>query len=53
LLALREIERRLGLADRLAGCLRDPRMPEKVVHLIDKAVAQILRQANAPGSSRG
>ena len=31
LLALREIERRLGLADRLAGCLRDPRMPEKVV----------------------
>src|ERR1700739_618720 len=32
LLALREIERRLGLADRLAGCLRDPRMPEKVVH---------------------
>ena len=23
LLALREIERRLGLADRLAGCLRD------------------------------
>src|ERR1700745_524714 len=31
LLALREIERRLGLADRLAGCLRDPRMPEKVL----------------------
>src|SRR5437762_13423072 len=32
LLALREIERRLGLADRLAGCLREPGMPEKVVH---------------------
>src|SRR5437016_3588973 len=32
LLALREIERRLGLADRLAGCLNDPRTPEKVVH---------------------
>ena len=29
LLALREIERRLGLAERLAGCLKDPRMPEK------------------------
>jgi len=28
---LREIERRLGLADRLAGCLKDPRMPEKVL----------------------
>ena len=25
LLALREIERRLGLADRLAACLKDPR----------------------------
>jgi hypothetical protein len=32
LLALREIERRLGLADRLASCLKDPRAPEKVVH---------------------
>jgi hypothetical protein len=32
LLALREIESRLGLADRLTGCLKDPRMPEKVVH---------------------
>src|SRR5204863_226350 len=39
MLALREIERRLGLADRLAGCLRDPRMPEKVVHRL----AQIIR----------
>src|SRR3974390_1124904 len=39
LLALREIERRLGLPDRLAGCLRDPRMPEKVVHRL----AEIIR----------
>ena len=39
LLALREIERRLGLAARLAGCLRDPRMPEKVVHRL----AEIIR----------
>ena len=31
LLALREMERRLGLAERLAACLKDPRMPEKVV----------------------
>jgi hypothetical protein len=30
LLALREIERRLGLADRLAACLKDQRAPEKV-----------------------
>src|ERR1700751_641615 len=39
LLALREIERRLGVADRLAGCLRGPRMPEKVVHRL----AEIIR----------
>src|SRR5256714_9744435 len=39
LLALREIERRLGLADRLAGCLKDPRTPEKVVHRL----AEIIR----------
>ena len=39
LLALREIERRLGIADRLAACLKDPRMPEKVVHRL----AEIIR----------
>ena len=39
LLALREIERRLGLADRFAACLKDPRMPEKVVHRL----AEIIR----------
>ena len=39
LLALREIERRLGLADRLASCLKDPRAPEKVVHRL----AEIIR----------
>jgi hypothetical protein len=32
LLALREVERRLGVADRLAACLEDPRAPERVVH---------------------
>ena len=39
LLALREIEHRLGLADRLARCLKDPRTPEKVVHRL----AEIIR----------
>ena len=39
LLALREVERRLGLADRLAGCVRDPRAPERVVH----GLAEIIR----------
>jgi hypothetical protein len=39
LVALREIEHRLGLADRLAGCLKDPRMPAKVVHRL----AEIIR----------
>src|ERR1700749_1427830 len=39
LLALREIDRRLGLADRLASCLVDPRAPERVVHRL----AEIIR----------
>ena len=39
LLSLREIERRLGLADRLANCLVDPRAPERVVHRL----AEIIR----------
>src|SRR4051794_20799203 len=39
LLALREVERRLGLAERLAACIDDPRAPERVRH----GVADILR----------
>jgi hypothetical protein len=38
-LALREIEARLGVADRLAACVVDPRAPERVIH----SVADILR----------
>ena len=37
--ALREVERRLGVTERLAACLDDPRTPERVVH----GVADILR----------
>jgi DDE family transposase len=39
LLALREIERRLGLSERLASCLVDPRAPDRVVHRL----AEIIR----------
>jgi Transposase DDE domain group 1 len=39
LLALREIERRLGVANRFAACLKDPRLPQKVVHRL----AQFIR----------
>ena len=39
LLALREVERRLGIAERLAACIDDPRAPERVRH----GVAAILR----------
>lgn len=39
LLALREVERRLGIADRLAACIEDPRAPERVRH----GIADILR----------
>src|SRR4051812_12428872 len=39
LLALQEVEQRLGLAERLAACLDDPRRPERIQH----SVAEILR----------
>ena len=39
LLVLREVERRLGVADRLAAGLKDPRALDKVVHRL----AQIIR----------
>jgi hypothetical protein len=39
LLALREVERRIGVADRLAACLNDPRAPERVQHRL----AEIIR----------
>jgi hypothetical protein len=39
LLALRQIEQRMGLAERLAACLTDPRMPERVRHQL----AEIIR----------
>ena len=39
MLVLREVERRLGLADRSAACLKDPRAPEKVMHRL----AEIIR----------
>jgi hypothetical protein len=38
-LALREVERRLGIGDRLAGCLDDPRTPEGIRH----SLADIIR----------
>lgn len=38
-LTLREIESRLGIADRLAACVADPRTPGRVVH----GIADILR----------
>ena len=39
LLALREVERRLDVAERLAACIEDPRAPERVRH----GIADILR----------
>jgi hypothetical protein len=32
ILVLREVEKRLGVAERLAGCIDDPRAQEQVVH---------------------
>lgn len=38
LLALREVERRLDIASRLAACIRDPRAPGRVVHGLDEII---------------
>jgi hypothetical protein len=38
LLLFREVEQRLRVADRLAGCLRDPRMPEMIRHRLDEII---------------
>src|SRR5450631_1884025 len=38
LLALREIEQRLGIASRVAGCIADPRVPEQITHQLDEIV---------------
>jgi len=39
LLLLREVEQRLGLAERLAGCIDDPRNPDQITH----SLADIIR----------
>jgi hypothetical protein len=38
-LVLREVEQRLGIADRLAACIEDPRAPEQITH----SLADIIR----------
>jgi len=38
LLVLREIEQRLGIASRVAGCIADPRVPEQVTHQLDEII---------------
>jgi hypothetical protein len=38
LLMLREIEQRLNLAKRLAGCITDPRAPERIQHGLDEII---------------
>ena len=38
LLALREIEQRLAIAQRLADCIRDRRDPSRVIHGLDEII---------------
>ena len=44
LLVLREVERRLGVADRLAACIDDPRDPDLITH----SLADIIRVTDGP-----
>lgn len=38
LLALREVELRLGIAQRVASCISDPRDPNRIVHGLDEII---------------
>ena len=38
ILVLREVEQRLGVAERLARCIDDPRLQEQVVHSLDDII---------------
>jgi hypothetical protein len=38
ILALREVEHRLGVADRLAACMVDPRAPEQITHSLSDII---------------
>jgi hypothetical protein len=39
-LLLREVDRRIGLTEALAGCITDPRDPEKVIHAVRTMLVQ-------------
>ena len=39
ILLLREVEQRLGVADRMAACINDPRAPDHITH----SLADIIR----------
>ena len=51
-LVLREVEERIGLADRLAGCLVDTRDPERVDHKM-AAILRFRMLMIAAGQFRG
>jgi hypothetical protein len=44
LLVLRQIERRLGIAGRLAACIHDPRVPDRIAHGLDGVRGRIVYQ---------
>jgi hypothetical protein len=38
LLVLRDVEQRLGIAERLAACIRDRRTLERIVHALEETI---------------
>jgi hypothetical protein len=48
-LALREVEKRLRVADRFAACIKDPRAPDQITHTLADIM---LRLNHPPGSAR-
>lgn len=44
LLLLAQLDQQIGLTDRVAACIRDPRLPERVKHLLPELIRQRVYQ---------
>ena len=49
LLMLAEIERHLGIAERLARCIEDPRVPERIEHGLAEMIVTVVPAPPAQG----
>ena len=48
-LTLREVEKRLRVADRLAAGIKDPRAPDQITHALADIIGSVRARASASG----